>query len=68
MKVLRSHCIGCGNCLNVCSSEAISLIKKEKETIPPKNRDDLYNKMTLERYGLFGALKIMGKAVLGKKI
>jgi electron transport complex protein RnfB len=67
-EVLRSHCIGCGNCLNVCSSEAITLMKKEHETVPPKNRDDLYNKMILERYGVFGALKIMGKAALGKKI
>ncbi len=67
-EVLRSHCIGCGNCLNVCSSEAITLMKKEKETVPPKDRDDLYNKMTVERYGVFGALKIMGKAALGKKI
>ena len=67
-EVLRSHCIGCGNCLNVCASEAISLMKKEKETIPPKDKDDLYNKMMMERYGVFGALKIMGKAALGKKI
>ena len=67
-EVLRSHCIGCGNCLNVCTSEAITLKKKKKETVPPKTRDDLYNKMTMERYGLFGTLKIMGKAVLGKKV
>ena len=67
-EVLRSHCIGCGNCLNVCSVEAITLLRKEKETVPPKNSEDLYNKMTIERYGVFGALKIMGKAALGKKI
>jgi electron transport complex protein RnfB len=67
-EVLLSHCIGCGNCLNVCASEAISLMKKEKETIPPKDKDDLYNKMIMERYGVFGALKIMGKAALGIKI
>jgi len=67
-EVLRSHCIGCGNCLNACTSEAITLKKKKKETVPPKTRDDLYNKMTMERYGLFGALKIMGKAALGKKV
>jgi len=67
-EVLRSHCIGCGVCVNVCSSEAITLMKKEKETIPPKDKDDLYNKMTMERYGVLGALKIMGKAALGKKI
>ena len=67
-EVLLSHCIGCGNCLNVCANEAISLMKKEKETIPPKDRDEMYKKMVMERFGVFGALKFMGKAALGKKI
>jgi ferredoxin len=62
------NCAACGVCVNVCTSEAITLMKKEKETIPPKDKDDLYNKMILERYCLFGALKIMGKSALGKKI
>jgi electron transport complex protein RnfB len=68
IEVLRSHCIGCGNCLNVCDNEAITLVKKEKETIPPKDRADMYRKMVQERYGMFGSLKFMGKAILGKKI
>jgi Fe-S-cluster-containing hydrogenase component 2 len=66
-EVLRSHCIGCGVCLNACDSDAITLIKKEKETIPPKDKDHLYDKITIERYGLLGALKIKGKSALGKK-
>ena len=67
-EILRSHCIGCGNCLNVCDNEAITLVKKEKETIPPKDRDEMYRKMVQERYGVLGSLKFMGKAILGKKI
>ena len=67
-EVLRSHCIGCGNCVNVCANEAITLLKKEKETVPPKDKDEMYRKMVMERFGVFGALKFMGKAVLGKKI
>ena len=67
-EVLRSHCIGCGNCLNACDYEAITLVKKEKETLPPKDRGEMYKKMILERFGVLGALKIMGKAALGKKI
>ena len=43
-------------------------MKKEKETIPPKDRDEMYRKMVMERFGVFGALKFMGKAALGKKI
>jgi Pyruvate/2-oxoacid:ferredoxin oxidoreductase delta subunit len=67
-EVLRSHCIGCGVCLNVCDSEAITLVKKEKETVPPKDKGEMYNRMIRERYGVFGSLKFMGKAVMGKQI
>ena len=67
-EVLRSHCIGCGVCLNVCATEAISLLKKDEETVPPKSSDEMYRKMMLERYGVFGTLKLIGKAALGKKI
>ncbi|MCK4991689.1 MAG: 4Fe-4S binding protein, partial [Bacteroidales bacterium] len=67
-EVLRSHCIGCGVCLNVCAAEAISLLKKDEETVPPKSSDEMYRKMMLERYGVFGTLKLIGKAALGKKI
>ncbi len=67
-EVLRSHCIGCGVCLNACAFDAISLLKTGKETVPPKTSKEMYNKMILERYGVLGSLKIMGKAALGKKI
>jgi Fe-S-cluster-containing hydrogenase component 2 len=67
-EVLRDHCIGCGVCLNVCATEAISLLKTEKEKVPPKDNMEMYKKMLLERYGVLGTLKFMGKAALGKKI
>ncbi|MEN8229464.1 MAG: 4Fe-4S binding protein [Bacteroidota bacterium] len=67
-EVLRNRCIGCGVCLNACTFEAISLLKTEKEAVPPKDSKEMYKKMMLERYGLLGSLKIMGKAALGKKI
>jgi Pyruvate/2-oxoacid:ferredoxin oxidoreductase delta subunit len=67
-EVLRSHCIGCGVCLNACAAEAISLMKTEKETVPPKDSKEMYKKMIMERYGVLGTLKFMGKALLGKKI
>lgn len=63
-EVLRDFCIGCGVCLKVCPTGAISLIKKEKEVVPPKDSKE----MLMERYGVLGTLKFMGKAVLGKKI
>jgi Pyruvate/2-oxoacid:ferredoxin oxidoreductase delta subunit len=67
-EVKLSHCIGCGVCVNACSNEAITLMKKDKETVPPKNRDDMYKKMIMERYGVLGALKLFGRAALGKRI
>ncbi len=67
-EVLRDHCIGCGVCLNVCATQAISLLKTEKEKVPPKDNMEMYKKMLVERYGVLGTLKFMGKAALGKKI
>ena len=67
-EVLRSHCIGCGVCLNVCAFDAISLLKTAKEVVPPLTSKEMYKKMMMERYGVLGSLKIMGKAALGKKI
>jgi Fe-S-cluster-containing hydrogenase component 2 len=67
-EVLRSHCIGCGVCLNVCPTGAIILVRKEKVTIPPDNKMTMYRRMILERYGPLGTLKLLGKAFMGKKI
>ena len=67
-EVLTNRCIGCGVCLNACAFDAISLLKTRKETVPPKTSMEMYRKMILERYGVLGSLKIMGKAALGRKI
>lgn len=42
--------------------------ENRKETIPPKNTKEMYKNMIMDRYGVLGSLKIMGKAALGKKI
>ncbi len=42
------RCIGCGNCVAACPSEALRLVKKEKETIPPEDSTSLY-KILAER-------------------
>jgi Pyruvate/2-oxoacid:ferredoxin oxidoreductase delta subunit len=67
-EVLRTHCIGCGVCLNACAFDAISLLKTEQEVVPPKSTREMYMRMIRERFGVFGTLKFMGRAVLGKKI
>jgi Fe-S-cluster-containing dehydrogenase component len=36
------RCIGCGNCVAACPSEALRLVKTEKETVPPEDCTGLY--------------------------
>jgi Pyruvate/2-oxoacid:ferredoxin oxidoreductase delta subunit len=68
MEVNLDRCIGCGLCIPVCSNKAISLLKKEKEYLPPKDRKEMYKKITYEKLGLLGTLKFVGKAALGQKV
>ncbi|MHA1534896.1 MAG: 4Fe-4S binding protein, partial [Promethearchaeota archaeon] len=44
-EVNKARCIGCGVCVPTCTSEAISLIKKDEETLPPKNTMETYTKI-----------------------
>jgi len=67
-EVNLDRCIGCGVCISTCPSGAMQLYKKDRETAPPKDRGALYRKIMTERYGTWGTVKTMGKAVLGMKI
>ena len=62
------RCIGCGNCVVTCPSNAITLEKKEKEIVPPKNFDALLQKIMMKKRGFVGSLKMMGKMLLKKQI
>ena len=42
------RCIGCGNCVASCPSKAMTLVKKERETAPPKDSTSLY-KILIEK-------------------
>jgi Pyruvate/2-oxoacid:ferredoxin oxidoreductase delta subunit len=63
-----SRCIGCNLCTTTCQGDAIQLKKKDKQTVPPKTLDALYKKITAERFGPWGTLKMMGKVLLRRKI
>ncbi|MFH0769485.1 MAG: 4Fe-4S binding protein [Chloroflexota bacterium] len=62
------RCIGCGNCVVVCSSQAIQLRKKEEETLPPKNSSATYVKILSEKIGKWNLLKLGAKMLLRQKV
>ncbi len=68
MKADPDRCIGCGLCVPTCRQHAIRLIKKDKEWVPPKRSNDMYKQIMMERFGIWGSMKIAGKAILGLKI
>ena len=40
--ITMDRCIGCGVCVPTCPSGSLSLVKKENETVPPKDMEALY--------------------------
>ena len=62
------RCIGCGVCVPTCPTGAVKLRAKAQETVPPKDLRALYGKIMTERFGLVGAAKRIGKALLGRQI
>ena len=63
-----NRCIGCGNCVVICESDAIQLRRKEEETIPPKDTDDLYTKIMSKKVGQWNMLKMGMKILLRLRV
>ena len=40
-----ARCIGCGVCVPTCPEKAISLVKKDRETVPPETPEDLFDRI-----------------------
>lgn len=55
------RCIGCGNCVTACPAGALSLVRKEKETVPPRNSEELYDVIMARKKGAFGKMKLAKK-------
>lgn len=59
------RCIGCGLCVTTCPTKALRLVRKVKETVPPKNTAALYMKILEKKLGnRFEMLKML-KRLLG---
>jgi len=55
-------------CVPTCPSEALRLEAKAAPQVPPKDLRSLYGRITLERFGVLGTAKRVGKALLGRRI
>jgi len=63
----RLYCIGCGLCVSTCPQAAIGLVEKAATKTPPKDTGDLYKKIMVERYGVLGTMRVVGKKALGMR-
>ena len=63
----QRFCIGCGLCVSSCQQEAVHLAEKRATKTPPRSSGDLYKQIMLERYGVLGTMRFVGKKALGMK-
>jgi len=62
------RCIGCGLCASTCPTGAVRLRAKARESVPPRDLPALYGRIMVERFGVMGAAKRIGRALLGRQI
>lgn len=43
------RCIGCGLCVPTCPARAVTLSRKAKETVPPEDEEELYDRVKSNR-------------------
>jgi formate hydrogenlyase subunit 6/NADH:ubiquinone oxidoreductase subunit I len=49
-----TRCIGCGLCVPTCSADAMLLVKKAQEVVPPRTEEDLYDTIMAQKSTLVG--------------
>jgi formate hydrogenlyase subunit 6/NADH:ubiquinone oxidoreductase subunit I len=64
----HARCIGCGACIAVCPSEALRLAQKECPAAPPESHAALYKQILVERFGVLGTARMIGSAILGRRV
>lgn len=67
-RVLESRCIGCGVCTAACKFGALRLETLEPARVPPKNTEELLDRLAASRPGPFRKLRLGIAGILGLKI
>lgn len=60
------RCIGCGNCVVTCPEGALSLVRKKKETVPPRDTEALYDEIMAHKKGTIGRMMLVARLMLKK--
>jgi Pyruvate/2-oxoacid:ferredoxin oxidoreductase delta subunit len=66
--VSTDRCIGCGLCASTCKKAAIRLRPREKQYVPPRDRQAMYQKIMMERYGPLSMIAKGVRMKLGMKL
>jgi electron transport complex protein RnfB len=64
----HGRCIGCGACVGTCPSDALRLVPKETPAAPPKSHGALYRQILVERFGVLGTARMIGSALVGRRV
>ncbi|HCM26608.1 MAG TPA: 4Fe-4S ferredoxin [Treponema sp.] len=64
-RVLEERCIGCGVCVVACRKDAIALERKERERKPPRDTEELMERLAATRPGPLRRLWRGVKAIAG---
>jgi Na+-translocating ferredoxin:NAD+ oxidoreductase subunit B len=62
------RCIGCGLCASRCKKKAARLQPRDWQGVPPRNQDEMYRRIMLERFGPLRTLAKGARMALGMKI
>lgn len=62
------RCIGCGNCVAICPSNANQLKKKSEELVPVKDKKAYNMRLLSDRWGRWNMFKTRMKMWLGLKV
>ena len=64
VRVAVSRCIGCGLCVPTCPSDALRLVKNERQQVPPEDEEALYDEVMANKKGLLGQLGLLARVGL----